>query len=95
MDRSATARKYVMDQLQEGYQLNIGQQKSQSGVNNCSQVPTGELLLIVVANMENLGNFFGVEDMMIAVFIIGAIGEMVNGGIQTFTMHPIHHHITR
>ena len=81
MGRLAIARKYVMDLQLGECQINIPKMISQPGAINCSQVPR-ELQHMVEKNQGELENYFGVVDMMIAEFIIGVIGGMVNGEVQ-------------
>ena len=81
MGRLAIALKYVMDLQLGECQINIPKMISQPGAINCSQVPR-ELQHMVEKNQGELENYFGVVDMMIAEFIIGVIGGMVNGEVQ-------------
>ena len=85
MGRLAIARKYVMDLQLGECQINIPKMISQPGATNYSQVPR-ELQHMVEKNQGELENFFGVVDMMIAEFIIGVIGGMVNGEVQALPM---------
>ena len=85
MGRLAIARKYVMDLQLGECQINIPKMISQPGAINCSQVPR-ELQHMEFPNQGKLENFFGVVDMMIAEYIIGVIGMMVNGEVQALPM---------
>ena len=81
----AIARKYVMDLQLGECPINMEIMISQPGAINCSQVPR-ELQHMVEKNQGELENFFGVVDMMIAEYIIGVIGMMVNGEVQALPM---------
>ena len=85
MGRLAIARKYVMDLQLGECQINIPKMISQPGATNYSQVPR-ELQHMLVEEQERLDYFFGVVDMMIAEYIIGVIGMMVNGKVQALPM---------
>ena len=85
MGRLAIAPKYVMDLQLGECPINIPKMISQPGAINCSQVPR-ELQHMVEKNQGKLENFFGVVDMMIAEYIIGVIGMMVNGEVQALPM---------
>ena len=85
MGRLAIAPKYVMDLQLEEFQTNMEEMISQPGATKFSQVPR-ELQHMVEKNQGKLENFFGVVDMMIAEYIIGVIGMMVNGEVQALPM---------
>ena len=85
MGRLAIARKYVMDLQLEECPINMEEMISQPGATNCFQVQR-ELQHMVEKNQGKLENFFGVVDMMIAEYIIGVIGMMVNGEVQALPM---------